>query len=248
MSELKVLSFLATPILLKGSELGLIGIHHCKQIHHWSHDEIDLVETVAAQLGVLIQSSNVLKEQEKLANSLATMNQDLSKLYVELAAKDEQIDRFMHLISHDLRAPIVAIEGLVDLLKQMFKDEPAESKLRRYLDLISKSTTQITGLTAALLDYARLGQSTLHLEQVDTAELVREIWARCTLGVSNIDLEIFGTLPVVHADRARLTQVFQNILENAVKYRRLEGQAMVDITCQESENFWQFAVNDNGIG
>ncbi len=247
-TEMGVKSALCTPILAGGVELGLVETHMCKRARQWTEAEIELLETVADQVAIIAHSSRLLADQKKLAHCLATMNQDLSWLYVELATKDEQIDRFMHLISHDLRAPVVAIEGLVNLLKQSYENEAPDSKPRRYLELILKSAEQITGLTGALLEYAKLGQMSIQLADVDTGEMVREIWQRLALSESNIDLEIFSPLPVVRADRAMLARIFQNLFENAIKYRKPVDRAVIDITCAETSDHWQFAVNDDGIG
>lgn len=243
-----VRSALAAPISSRNQELGLLEVHRCKRAHKWTQADIELVETASAHVAIVLQSARVLAEQERLTHSLANMNQDLSRLYVELATKDEQIDRFMHLISHDLRAPVVAIEGLVNLLKQQYESEAPDSKPRRYLELIMRSAEQITGLTGALLEYAKLGQSNIQLQQVDCDELVREIWQRLTIATNDVDLEIFTPLPVVRADRAMLARIFQNLLENALKYRKPAGRALVDVTCTETDTHWQFAVNDDGIG
>jgi len=246
--QLGVFSSLAVPITFQGTQLGIIGLHQCDRQRAWSADEIDLVETVASHIAVLIQSCRVCAEQEKLTRALSSMNEDLSRLYVELSAKDEQIARFMHLISHDLRSPIVAIQGLVDLLKRYYQDEPPDSRPRRYLELVKNSSEQITNLIGALLQYARLGQSSLHLEVVETEQLVQETWQRLAIVAPDGELAVFSSLPTVSADRSKLAQVFQNLLENAIKYRKPDSRLLVDITCQDVGEHWQFAVNDNGIG
>jgi len=247
-TEMSVKSALCTPILSGGIELGLLEVHMCKQAHRWTEAEVELLETAAGQVAIIAHSCRLLAEQEKLTDSLATMNQDLSWLYVELATKDEQIDRFMHLVSHDLRAPVVAIEGLVNLLKQSYEGEAPDSKPRRYLELILRSAEQITGLTGALLEYAKLGQMSVQLSDVDTGELVREIWQRLSISEPDIHLEIFSALPMVRADRAMLARIFQNLLENSIKYRSPGARAVVDVTCTEATDHWQFTVNDDGIG
>lgn len=248
LKDLQVQSLLATPISFKGSVLGFLGIQQCNKVRRWSEDEVELVEAVAAQLSIIMRSFNNFAEQESLTDSLARMNQDLSQLYVQLRAKDEQIGKFMHLISHDLRSPIIAIKGVIELLKKEYENDPVDSKPRRYLDLIVKSAEQVTALTTALLDYSRIGRSDLKLEMVNTEELVTELWNRLAIGEDNASLELFSALPVVRADKIRLSRAFQNLLENSLKYRQEEGECKVDVSWQDTEDSWQFAVNDNGIG
>ena len=248
LKELNVFSVLVTPVSDHLVMLGLLGVHQCDQPRVWSHQEEEFLETVSSLLSMCLKSCRVFAEQQVQADILAKMNEDLSRLYVELAAKDTQIGKFMHLISHDLRAPMVAIRGLVDLLKKNYDSDPVDSKPRRYLELILHSAEQVTQLTGALLEYARLGQSSLNLAQVDTDNLVRDTWQRFALGSTKSKLEIFTRLPVIRADKARVGQIFQNLIENAIKYRRPESILIVDVTCQETDDSWQFAVNDNGIG
>jgi len=247
-NELAVAAAVATPVVFQGTILGLIGVHQCGAPRNWTADDVELLELAASHLSILMMGCRVFADQGTQADALARMNEDLSKLYVELAAKDAQIDRFIHLISHDLRAPVVAIQGLVDLLRKGYENEAPDSKPRRYLELITHSADQITNLTGALLEYARLGQSSLALSEVDTGALLREVWQRLALKAEDAELAVFESLPVVRADRAKLSQIFQNLLENAIKYRSPEGRLIVDVTCQESDSQWQFAVNDNGLG
>jgi signal transduction histidine kinase len=246
--DLSVKSALVTPVIFQETMFGLLGVHQCDRARPWSDDDVELIETVSSLLSMFMQSCRVFADQESQADVLARMNEDLSRLYVELAAKDAQIDKFMHLISHDLRAPVVAIQGLVDLLKKGYENSPPDSKPRRFLELILHSAEQITQLTSALLEYARLGQSSLSIAEVDTEALVRDIWQRLSITVPESELAVFGALPVVQADHSKLTQIFQNLLENAIKYRNQEVRLMVDVTCQETVDHWQFAVNDNGMG
>lgn len=246
--EFGVRAAVVSPVIHEGMTLGLLGVHQCDDKREWSPDELELLETVTTLLAMCLQSCRVFANQQAQSEVLAQMNEDLSRLYVELAGKDAQIAKFMHLISHDFRSPVVAIRGLVDLLKKEYESQPIDSKPRRYLELILHSTEQVTHLTGALLEFARLGQSSLSLSEVNTEELVRGIWQRCSVNVPDVKLEIFGTLPVVRADRSRLVQIFQNLIENAIKYRNHSGPLVVDVSCQETDGFWQFAVIDNGVG
>ncbi len=246
--ETGVRSVIALPMMFQSKALGIVEVQQCDRVRRWSADDVDLLETAAAQLALIMQSCHSFQEQENMADSLARMNQDLSRLYVELAGKDQQLDRFMHLISHDLRAPVVAIHGLVELLQQHYIGDPPDSKPRRYLEQINRSSEQITNLTGMLLEYARLGQSTVKLQDVNTAELVREVWQRLSILAEHGRLEIFSELPVVRADKTKLGQIFQNLLENSIKYKKPDADAVVDITAQETDSHWQFAINDDGIG
>lgn len=248
LKEMSMLAAACVPVQSHGLMLGLLEVHQCDRSRRWTAAEIGLLETVASFLSMFLQSCRVFADQQKQADVLARMNEDLSRLYVEIANKDAQIDKFMHLISHDLRAPVVAIQGLVDLLKKGYANDPPDSKPRRYLELILLSAEQITSLTGALLDYARLGQSSLSLSEIASEALVKETWQRFSISVPDAELEVFGSLPSVRADRAKLTQIFQNLMENAIKYRNQQGRLIVDVTCQETETHWQFAVNDNGMG
>lgn len=247
-ADLNVSSALVTPVIFQEKMFGLLGAHQCDSVRSWSDEDVELLETVSSLLSMFMQSCRVFADQQSQSDVLASMNEDLSRLYVELAAKDAQIDKFMHLISHDLRAPVVAIQGLVDLLKKGYENDPPDSKPRRFLELILHSAEQITQLTSALLEYARLGQSNLSIADVDTEELVRDIWQRFSIGAPESELAVFGALPVVRADHSKLMQIFQNLIENAFKYRNQESRLIVDVTCQETEDHWQFAVNDNGMG
>ncbi|MBL8379381.1 MAG: hypothetical protein JNM79_16050 [Burkholderiales bacterium] len=163
----------------------------------------------------------------------------------ELVAANEQLEAFSYSVAHDLRAPLRAIDGFSQLLKQDVG--PALSKeARDNVDRISASARRMAALIDGLLEFARLGRTAPVSVPVDMrAELdaaMREIGPAAAA-----ELEI-GSLPVVEGDAAMLRQVWFNLLANAFKFSATASAPRVCVSCVDGPVEQVFSVADNGAG
>lgn len=178
-----------------------------------------------------------------------TLEQRVVERTAELESVNKELESFSYSVSHDLRAPLRHITGFADMLMNRSKAKLDETS-QRYLDIISNSAKQMGVLIDDLLVFSRMGRAELRHTQVDTAALVDEVRQDLAtdIGSRRITWHI-DELPIVHADRAMLKQVWVNLLSNAVKYTRNRDEAAITIRCRENEQgMWEFSVADNGAG
>ncbi len=166
----------------------------------------------------------------------------------QLEAANKELEAFSYSVSHDLRAPLRAIDGFSRILLEDFAAQlPAES--RRYLDLVRANTQQMGHLVDDLLAFSRLSRQPLNKQRVAPADLVRQALADLRAEQEGRRVEIVvGDLPDCEGDPALLKQVFVNLLANALKYTRKREVARIEVGCENREGERVCFVRDNGVG
>jgi light-regulated signal transduction histidine kinase (bacteriophytochrome) len=172
----------------------------------------------------------------------------LQEKNIQLQAAVNELDAFSYSVSHDLRAPLRAIDGFSQiLLKQCGSSLPEEA--REYLRLVRDNTTRMGCLIDDLLAFARLGRQTLSRQRVATGAIIKQVLeeARQQAGGRSVSVSV-GDTPPVWGDPAMLRQVFVNLIDNAFKYTRIRAQPVIDIGSQAVDGEQVFFVRDNGAG
>lgn len=172
----------------------------------------------------------------------------LSSQYIPtLERKNKELEHFVFIASHDLQEPLHTVRGIVDLLEKEYKgrlDETADE----YLGYISGATKRMGDLIKGLLDYSRIGGKKL-LENVYCNEILREIEEDLAAHIESTNTTlIVGELPQIRAYRTELRLLFQNLINNAIKFRQKDKNPEIRISVQREDGHWKFAVSDNGIG
>ena len=166
----------------------------------------------------------------------------------ELQVAVSELDAFSYSISHDLRAPLRALDGFSQILLTQYEALlPAEA--RKYLQRVRDNTVQMGQLIDDLLRFARLGRQPLVKQLVPTGALVEQVLrdARQQVAGRSISVSV-GDLPPVWGDAALLKQVFINLIDNAIKYTRLRDDAAVEIGSRKIGDEQVFVIRDNGVG
>jgi signal transduction histidine kinase len=153
--------------------------------------------------------------QGRLREDLARHAEELEERVKE---RTEELETFTYSVSHDLRAPLRAVDGFSRIVREDFGETlPAEA--HRYLGLVRENTRAMGELIDGLLEFSRLGRRELSRSRVDLGVVVREVLADLApeLQGRKVELEV-GVLPVVTGDRLLLKQVYTNLLSNALKF------------------------------
>ena len=191
-----------------------------------------------------------ITEQKCDAERIARLNEDLHRRAAQLEAANKELEAFSYSVSHDLRAPLRHIDGFVGLLTKHLGDR-LDDRGRRQLNIIADAARQMGALIDDLLVFSRMGRAEMRHALVDMVALVDEVVAGLgsELDGRSVAWKI-GRLPVVHADRVLLRQVFVNLLGNAVKYTRPRAAAEIEIGCTDGRaaNETVFFIRDNGVG
>lgn len=164
---------------------------------------------------------------------------------LNLEESNRDLDQFAYAASHDLRAPLRAIESLCEWIKDdCYNILPDASK--KHFDLVIKRVKRLDALITGILEYARAGNILINFEKINVNKLVAEIIENLS-PPSSFKITIDNVLPTFTTNKIALTQVFLNLISNAIKYND-KSYGRVHIGCETLEGFYQFSIADNGPG
>ncbi len=165
----------------------------------------------------------------------------------ELAHSNRELKTFASVVAHDLRSPLLTISGYCQLLEEEFHDR-LDLTAHEYLAEIVGGATRMNRLIEDLLEYSRAGRSREPLQSVDMRSVMIQATANLESLIREQEVRIeIGQMPTVSGDHTQLVQLFQNLLGNAIKFRRDESPRL-RVTATRVDEGWRFAVEDNGIG
>jgi|GEM_PF-2768023 len=166
-----------------------------------------------------------------------------------LEAVNDELRDWLSTASHDLRSPLVTINGFADTLSNKYGGELSE-QAQHYLTRIRRSAENLTGLMDALLSLSRSHKEPLDLMIVETRHVVNEVIDNLEglLAAGNCQVIVSPDMPVITADSTALCQIFLNLLTNAIKYAGDQPEPIIEIGYTRGEKEHEFFVKDNGIG
>lgn len=178
---------------------------------------------------------------------LSNLNEDLKQKNQELESINKELEAFSYSVSHDLRAPLRAIDGYTQILNDDYGSQ-LDPEGQRLMDAVISSTGKMNTLIEDLLEFSRLGRQELQRQEIDMRNLVDEVMKELTKTTSHAARVLVGELPRIQADHQLLYQVMFNLLSNAIKYSAKQEKPVVEVFSQENGNDVVFSVKDNGAG
>ena len=220
--KLSLKSMLAVRTSYQGKPNGAIGLHQYDQFRHWTPDEIDLIESVAAQLGIAIAQANLLEQEKQQRGELALQNYALEKAKLEAESANRAKSHFLSKMSHELRTPLNAILGFTQV---MARDESMTSEHKEYLGIINRSGEHLLDLINDILSMSQIesGQVTLNQNRFDLYRLLNCLEEMLGLKATSKGLELIfkraSDVPqYIQTDDSKLRQTLINLLGNAIKF------------------------------
>ncbi|MDI6688178.1 MAG: PAS domain S-box protein [Desulfobacterales bacterium] len=172
-----------------------------------------------------------------------------AKLTEEIREKNKALESFVYSISHDLRAPIISVQGFSSILLSDFQNK-LDDVGKRYLARIHANVRQMEILIDDLLEFSRIGRTDGNFENVPSAEIIRDVLDILgpQLKKRGIKMDVRGKLPIINCKKMRIFQVFENLIQNSIKYMGDSKNPVIEVGCKETDRFHEFYVKDNGIG
>jgi len=199
------------------------------------------------QPDMLINKVNFFIEKYQQEIALFQLNQALERKNEELIYSNKELESFSYSVSHDLRAPLRALNGYSKILEEDYSNI-LDNEGKRLLENIQDNAGKMGLLVDSLLAFSKLGKQEVQKSKIDMNELVESILEEITASQPHHALITVGVLPPAHADRFLLHQVWMNLVSNAVKYTGKKEKPTIEIGALKSEDQITYYIKDNGVG
>jgi PAS domain S-box-containing protein len=174
--------------------------------------------------------------------------QERKQLIAELTRSNRELEQFAYVASHDLQEPLRMVASYVQLLEKKYRSRLDEKGLQ-YMAFAVDGALRMQKLIDGLLTYSRISRSAAEFKPVALNNVFAQAIAILTAQIRETGAKVTSDdLPVVSGDETQLIQLFQNLLGNAVKYRKPDLPPLVHISAEQKNQEWIFRVRDNGIG
>ncbi|QDO94524.1 two-component sensor histidine kinase [Formosa sediminum] len=185
---------------------------------------------------------NYLDSQTK---DIIEINAQREQVLQKLAQQNQELNDYAHMVSHDLKSPLRSIDTLTAWLKEDYQDE-IDANGKESLNLIRNNVEKMDLLISGILDYTTISKNKSDFYNIDLDKLVTHILETLTIP-DHITITKRDTLPVIRGDKYRLQQLFQHLIDNAIKYND-KAKGEIEISLEDHVEYWKFKIKDNGKG
>ncbi len=175
---------------------------------------------------------------------------DLKRLIKDLESSNDELQQFAYITSHDLQEPLRTMASYAGLLERRYKGK-LDSDADEFIEYMVSGASRMRSMIQGLLDYSRVGTRGEEFNNFDMEEALNTALSNLKSAIENNNAEIsYDKLPIIFADEDQISRVFQNLISNAIKFRKKEEYPKIHISCKKDEknNEYVISVSDNSIG
>ncbi|MDH5719829.1 MAG: ATP-binding protein [Spirochaetia bacterium] len=187
------------------------------------------------------------RKQRKLTDLLSQETMLLLDAQEKLKTVNKELEDFAMAASHDIREPLRMVTSYSQLTQKKLQND-LDEKTKQYLDFAVNGATRLQKVIDDMLDYARLGANIEEAEDIEISRLLNEVAENLHILIKENGASVkFDSVPVIRGNRSYIFRLFQNLIENAIKFRKDESP-QIQIKADKKEGEYIFSVKDNGIG
>jgi signal transduction histidine kinase len=200
---------------------------------------------------VLLRTQEIYESQEAIISAMDEViksNRFAEQQTERLERANKELEQFAYIASHDLQAPVRHMSTYAQILSEDYKDSQDEN-FEKYLGYISKGAAQMRNLISGLLEFSKTGRNLSHFESVDLNKVVNDVLINFEEQTSSSGVKIeVAQLHHATIDEVLISLVFQNLIENALKFKDINRELLITITSEIDEEFIIVSIKDTGIG
>ncbi|MGA9348780.1 MAG: ATP-binding protein, partial [Anaerolineae bacterium] len=248
-----VKSLLIVPMISKGRPIGALALDHTEEGKEFAAEQVNLAMTIGAQAAIAIENVQLYDAAQRELAERKWAEEVLKQTMAELERSNKELEQFAYVASHDLREPLRMVTSYVQLLARRYQgklDADADDFIAYAVD----GATRMQALINDLLAYSRVGTRGKPFEPTDCEAVFEQALTNLQVAIEESGAAVtHDLLPTVMADATQLTQLFQNLIGNAIKFRSEEPPRVhISVNRQSKianrKSEWVFSVRDNGIG
>ncbi|MBM3848023.1 MAG: GAF domain-containing protein, partial [Verrucomicrobia bacterium] len=241
--DLGINTMMSLPLTQRGTIIGSLTFSS-EKLHAFTPRDVETAQELASLIAGAVANA-VLFER------VSATEQQLQVVNAGLTTANKELEAFSYTVSHDLRAPLRAVIGFVKLLERLQGDKMSKDE-KHYMDMIRGGAEQMNALLDDLLAFSRMSRAEPRPQIVDANLLLQEVMEDLVPAREGRQIEFkLANLPKCNGDPTLLRQVFQNLVDNGIKYTKKREQAMVEVGSfrkDEEPGFVTYFVKDNGAG
>ena len=231
-------SFLSAPLISRNEVIGTLLLWSTEP-NRYSERDLALAERIGSQIAGAITNSQLYADRARAESALIQDSHDLAK-------SNGELEQFAYVASHDLQEPLRMVSSYTQLLARRYRGQ-LDSDADDFISFAVDGAQRMQKLIEDLLEYSRIGSRVNAPEPTNLEEVLDAALANLTAAIEESGAEVTkDPLPTLSVDASQLTQLFQNLIGNALKFRREAPQ--VHVSAVTEENLVTFSVRDNGIG
>jgi PAS domain S-box-containing protein len=254
LQQFSVRASVTVPIHLRAELWGLLIVHQCQATRQWQPNEITLLSQLANQIGIAIAQVQSLEQEQQQRQELMRSNAEL--------------EQFAYISSHDLQEPLRMVTSYLQLLERRYQGK-LDADADEFIGYAVDGAARMQALIQALLGYARVSSRGQPFAVVDCNKVFADAISNLHVAITETNATVTSdSLPEIWGDATQLTQLFQNLIANAIKFRRdlppriqisvhqvervvptqTDLRPLIDLNAPSTSPSWQFEIADNGIG
>lgn len=204
----------------------------------WANVKMSYIQNVGEDFQFIIAMiEDITQDKENEEKQL--------QLVRRLEETNKELDNFAYIVSHDLKAPLRGIGSLANWLVTDYRDK-LDKEGADIIDLMINRVERMKNFIDGILQYSRVTRVKENYVDLDLNKLVSEV-IEMLAPPQNIQVKVDTVLPVIRGERIYIEQVFQNLMSNSIKFMD-KPEGFININCQDTDDFWEFSVSDNGAG
>ena len=235
-------SFLSAPLVYKDAVIGTLNFRSL-DYNTYSPQHIEMAELIAAQVAGAIANSLLHAETIDADRALKRQADELTRSNVEL-------EQFAYIASHDLQEPLRVIAGYVHLIEERYTANLDQDALE-FIGFVTDATQRMRVLIRGLLDYSRVESHGQRFSLTDCNRSLADALSDLSVYIGETNAAVTSDpLPTVMGDSVQISHILENLIANAIKFRKDDVPPVVHITSSlnEEDDSWHFSVTDNGVG
>ncbi len=231
-------SLITIPKIKNNELIGFIGFDSVRKINKYTENEKEILFVYANMLVNVIQR----KEHEEVIRKQEEKKEELLK---SLSHQNDELNKYAHAVSHDLKAPLINVQTLIDWFIEDHKDNLPED-FSQLLNEISLNVEKMNLLIKGILDYSTIDRLENEDRDIDFNSMLDEVVKSLKIP-EHINIKIQDKLPILYGNIWRFKQIFINLIDNAIKYSNQEN-GLIEVGVTDKNEYYEFFVKDNGIG
>ncbi|MGH1536857.1 MAG: ATP-binding protein [Gammaproteobacteria bacterium] len=234
--------YLGTPLYIHGRIYGTVSFSDFKTKNEpFSEREKSFVRLISQWIGNEMMRSQYIDYLHDTENRLEDAVEELTNTNSEL-------ESFTYVASHDLQEPLRMISNFTDLLEKNYSKN-LDKTATEYLEILSKSASQMRLMIKDLLEYAHSSKENEKYEDINLNDIIDNVRTNLEKQIHDTNAKIlFYNLPVIHANKASVISLLQNLISNGIKFQDINNQPIIEINAVHQENTVVISIKDNGIG